>query len=122
MTKLVLLIMLLLDVSKIMVLKMILVKILLVLMIITPEVHSKDKKEAALFEPSSAITTFSAGGQYVMLTFDSGPRGMLTNRILDILRDKNASATFFVQGSRAFDHPHILKRFNLFLLSSLHLI
>ena len=63
-----------------------------------------------IFSTSSAITSFSPGGQYVMLTFDNGPHAYITGRILDILRDKNASATFFVQGSRAYDHPLILKR------------
>ena len=63
-----------------------------------------------IFSTSSATTSFSPGGQYVMLTFDNGPHAYVTGRILDILRDRNASATFFVQGSRAYDHPLIMKR------------
>ena len=67
----------------------------------------------AIFTETSAITSFSPGGQYVMLTFDGGPRSVLTNRILDILHDHYATATFFVQGSKAFEHPAIVKRFDI---------
>jgi peptidoglycan/xylan/chitin deacetylase (PgdA/CDA1 family) len=45
-----------------------------------------------------------------MLTFDDGPHSMMTAQILDILKAKNASATFFAQGNKVIDHPHVLKR------------
>ena len=76
--------------------------------ILITRVQSEKKKAPQIL--STAISSYSAGGQYVMLTFDNGPHSILTNRILDTLRDKNASATFFVQGSRSMDHPHIIKR------------
>lgn len=41
-----------------------------------------------------------AGSNAVALTFDDGPDPVFTPRILDILRDKQAPAAFFVVGSR----------------------
>jgi len=44
------------------------------------------------------------------VTFDDGPDPRWTPRILDILRDYHARATFFVIGSVAAQHPDILRR------------
>lgn len=46
----------------------------------------------------------------VALTFDDGPDADWTPRILKILRDKNAPATFFVIGENALAHPGILRQ------------
>lgn len=46
----------------------------------------------------------------VALTFDDGPTPEYTNAILDALKENNASATFFVLGSRASNYPEILQR------------
>ena len=46
----------------------------------------------------------------VALTFDDGPHGTLTPRLLDVLKEKGAKATFFVMGVKAQMHPDILKR------------
>jgi peptidoglycan/xylan/chitin deacetylase (PgdA/CDA1 family) len=46
----------------------------------------------------------------VALTFDDGPSLVDTPRLLDILRDKNVRATFFVVGERAEQHPEIVRR------------
>ena len=37
----------------------------------------------------------------VVLTFDDGPHPINTPRLLDILKEKNVTATFFVLGSNA---------------------
>lgn len=44
------------------------------------------------------------------LTFDDGPYPQYTPRLLDILKKHNARATFFVLGSLARSHPHIITR------------
>lgn len=88
--------------------------ILLLVAALLKAVLAAEKKnviEDAIFSETTAITRFSPGGQYVMLTFDGGPRSVLTNKILDILHDNYATATFFVQGSKAFEHPQVVKRF-----------
>lgn len=46
----------------------------------------------------------------VALTFDDGPTKKYTLAILDTLKEYQASATFFVLGSRASDYPEILQR------------
>jgi peptidoglycan/xylan/chitin deacetylase (PgdA/CDA1 family) len=46
----------------------------------------------------------------VALTFDDGPDPVDTPRLLDLLRDHNVKATFFVVGQRAAQHPEIVRR------------
>jgi len=46
----------------------------------------------------------------IYLTFDDGPSYLVTNRILDILKEKKVKATFFVVGSQIKDREKILKR------------
>lgn len=46
----------------------------------------------------------------VALTFDDGPSPKYTARILDALKENNASATFFVLGSNAQNAPDLLQR------------
>jgi peptidoglycan/xylan/chitin deacetylase (PgdA/CDA1 family) len=46
----------------------------------------------------------------VVLTFDDGPDPEFTPRILDILKEKNVKATFFVIGKKAAQYPDIVKR------------
>lgn len=44
------------------------------------------------------------------LTFDDGPEPRLTPRVLDVLADADARATFFVVGEMARRHPDLLLR------------
>lgn len=46
----------------------------------------------------------------VFLTFDDGPSDTVTPLILNILKENNINATFFVLGSRVELYPDILKR------------
>jgi peptidoglycan-N-acetylglucosamine deacetylase len=46
----------------------------------------------------------------VALTFDDGPHPVDTPKLLDLLREKNVKATFFVVGKRADQHPDIVRR------------
>jgi peptidoglycan/xylan/chitin deacetylase (PgdA/CDA1 family)/spore germination protein YaaH/GT2 family glycosyltransferase len=46
----------------------------------------------------------------VALTFDDGPDGTWTPKILDILEAKHVPATFFVIGENALAHPNLLNR------------
>jgi cellulose synthase/poly-beta-1,6-N-acetylglucosamine synthase-like glycosyltransferase/peptidoglycan/xylan/chitin deacetylase (PgdA/CDA1 family)/spore germination protein YaaH len=47
---------------------------------------------------------------YVALTFDDGPDGYWTPRILDILKKEDVPGTFFVIGENAVSHPGLLNR------------
>lgn len=44
------------------------------------------------------------------LTFDDGPTTSVTPKILDILKDENIKASFFVIGKSVDSHPEIVKR------------
>jgi peptidoglycan/xylan/chitin deacetylase (PgdA/CDA1 family) len=46
----------------------------------------------------------------VALTFDDGPNPVDTPRLLDLLREKDVKATFFVVGKRAEQYPEIVRR------------
>ncbi|UYL09608.1 polysaccharide deacetylase family protein [Bdellovibrio sp. SKB1291214] len=46
----------------------------------------------------------------IYLTFDDGPTEDLTPQVLDLLKEMNAKANFFVIGDEARKHPDILKR------------
>lgn len=47
---------------------------------------------------------------FIALTFDDGPDPLYTPRILDILKEKEVPATFFLLGKHAQRYPSIVKR------------
>jgi peptidoglycan-N-acetylglucosamine deacetylase len=52
----------------------------------------------------------AVAGRFVALTFDDGPSARQTPLLLDMLKERGISATFFVVGQRAAAHPWILRR------------
>ncbi|MBR1426809.1 MAG: polysaccharide deacetylase family protein [Paludibacteraceae bacterium] len=52
----------------------------------------------------------SPSSKVVYLTFDDGPIPEVTPQLLDILRDKNVHATFFMVGENAARYPDLLAR------------
>ncbi len=50
------------------------------------------------------------GKRCVSLTFDDGPTMQRTPELLDILRESNVQATFFVIGKQAEQHPELVQR------------
>lgn len=48
----------------------------------------------------------------IYLTFDDGPSYQITNKVLDVLKEKDVKATFFVIGSQIADREDTLKRIN----------
>jgi peptidoglycan/xylan/chitin deacetylase (PgdA/CDA1 family) len=55
-------------------------------------------------------TAIRVDGPYIAMTFDDGPSAVLTPRLLDILKQRNIKATFFVLGQLAQEHPEIISR------------
>jgi len=49
-------------------------------------------------------------GKRVSLTFDDGPAERFTEQVLDILREHQVPATFFVCGRNVEKHPDLLRR------------
>jgi cellulose synthase/poly-beta-1,6-N-acetylglucosamine synthase-like glycosyltransferase/peptidoglycan/xylan/chitin deacetylase (PgdA/CDA1 family)/spore germination protein YaaH len=56
------------------------------------------------------IRQFGASPNKVALTFDDGPDAQWTPQILDILKEKNVKATFFVIGENAESNPGLVQR------------
>jgi len=46
----------------------------------------------------------------IAITFDDGPHPTLTPRLLDMLKQRNIKATFYVVGQNAAEYPEIIKR------------
>jgi peptidoglycan-N-acetylglucosamine deacetylase len=72
---------------------------------------------AAYFSPLIWRTAFNislkrevSARHILALTYDDGPSEILTPRLLDLLREKNAKATFFMLGNNAKRFPHIVDR------------
>lgn len=53
---------------------------------------------------------YDAQEKRVFLTFDDGPTNTVTPLILDLLKQENIKATFFVLGTRAKANPELIKR------------
>ncbi len=49
-------------------------------------------------------------GRWIALTFDDGPTASHTPRLLQILREKNVKASFFVIGARAEVEPDLMRQ------------
>jgi peptidoglycan/xylan/chitin deacetylase (PgdA/CDA1 family) len=57
-----------------------------------------------------SICSIQTNTKSVALTFDDGPSGEMTSRILDILKEHNAEAAFFCIGKKLSGHEELLKR------------
>ncbi|MFQ3548239.1 MAG: polysaccharide deacetylase family protein [Armatimonadota bacterium] len=58
---------------------------------------------------SRTITKAGNGDKIAILTFDDGPK-QSTNELLEVLKQKNVKATFFVVGTQIVKFPEILKK------------
>lgn len=83
-----------------------------------PEEQAKSEKKAddegSNKQPQAAPTPpakpVSTGRKLIALTFDDGPSGKTTPRLLSILAEKQVKVTFFVVGTQATQNPEILKQ------------
>jgi peptidoglycan/xylan/chitin deacetylase (PgdA/CDA1 family) len=69
----------------------------------SPEVSNAANKPATWF-------SVNVEGPYIAMTFDDGPSPETTPRLLDILKQRNIKATFFMIGQNAERNPTIVKR------------
>jgi cellulose synthase/poly-beta-1,6-N-acetylglucosamine synthase-like glycosyltransferase/peptidoglycan/xylan/chitin deacetylase (PgdA/CDA1 family)/spore germination protein YaaH len=72
------------------------------------DLFTGEKYEA--YPLSYNIEQLGAADKKIAITFDDGPDQRFTPKILDILKEKNVPATFFVIGVDASQFPNILKR------------
>lgn len=64
--------------------------------------------DVALEEKLASLTKKEEKIAY--LTFDDGPTLKATSKVLDILKDEDVKATFFVVGKHVKEHPDLVKR------------
>ncbi|MBL8925048.1 MAG: polysaccharide deacetylase family protein [Pseudonocardia sp.] len=69
-------------------------------------------RQAAALPPAAVPVAVQrpATGPLVALTFDDGPSPQRTGYVLEVLRQKGVTATFFLQGSNAAAHPDLVRR------------
>ena len=60
--------------------------------------------------PQITFNSVYVEGPYVAITFDDGPHGTLTPKLLDLLAKHHMKATFFVVGQCVAEFPEIVKR------------
>jgi peptidoglycan-N-acetylglucosamine deacetylase len=60
--------------------------------------------------PKITYSQCHVDGPYIALTFDDGPHGTNTPRLLDMLKQRKVKATFFVVGQCVAEYPEIAKR------------
>ncbi len=66
--------------------------------------------EVAQIKPVVVAKRRSSATKAIALTFDDGPHPTYTTKILDILAEHHARATFFILGIYAKKYPHIVRR------------
>lgn len=92
--------------------------------VVTVDDTKDDGARSLQIEPNRMVTTVytdfptypvlyhqGAGDEHqVVLTFDDGPDPKWTPRILDILKQRNVKATFFLVGRQAENYPGLVRR------------
>ena len=65
---------------------------------------------AGIAPPKTTLTFADNSEKVVYLTFDDGPSDRVTPKILDVLKEEDVQATFFIVGQNAVLRKEILKR------------
>jgi len=78
------------------------------------EISSKENKinqvDNTLEKQSYRDENYFKDKKLVALTFDDGPSGKITERLLDELKKRNARVSFFLLGERVIEHPELVQR------------
>lgn len=67
-------------------------------------------RENSRFEGIAPVCRVAVDSRVVALSIDDGPSPVHTGRMLDLLREVDARATFFVVGEMAAVHPNLVRR------------
>ena len=65
---------------------------------------------AGITPPKTTLTFANSSEKAIYLTFDDGPSDRVTPKILDVLKEENVKATFFIVGKNAVLRKEILRR------------
>jgi peptidoglycan-N-acetylglucosamine deacetylase len=69
-----------------------------------------DKAKAAAADRAITFDWIHVDGPFIAMTFDDGPSGKLTPKLLDLLAAHHIKATFFLIGENAAEYPDIVAR------------
>src|ERR1700676_2389621 len=87
---------------------------ILVLFLSVLTAHGQDSNSAPGTAPSPEKPAPSAQGRgdqpYIAMTFDDGPSAENTPRLLEMLKQRNIKATFFLIGQNAASNPDIVRQ------------
>lgn len=72
--------------------------------------RQKAKEDAEKAERQEKLPQVDAAKPMIALTFDDGPSGAVTERILNILEENGGRGTFFVVGYRVGSYPSLVQR------------
>lgn len=72
--------------------------------------HQIDSEVMGILPQSYTVTYFGYAPKRLAITFDDGPDPEWTPRILDILKQQNIKATFFMIGQEAEDNVGVMQR------------
>jgi len=61
-------------------------------------------------EPTSQASQSNGNTKVIYFTFDDGPDPEITPLVLDVLKEQNIRATFFIRGDCAEKYPELIKR------------
>ena len=61
-------------------------------------------------QPKITYSQCNVDGSYIAMTYDDGPHATNTPRLLDMLKERNIKATFFMVGQCVAEYPQIVKR------------
>jgi len=75
----------------------------------TPSPQASPEAATAANKPATWFSV-NVDSPYIAMTFDDGPSPETTPRLLDILKQRNIKATFFMIGQNAERNPTIVKR------------
>lgn len=90
---------------------LILLCILLVICAFVPgNIEARTLKRIDLEKTGRAFWDMREERKKIALTFDDGPHPLYTNQILDVLREHEVNASFFVIGSRIHAYPLLAER------------
>lgn len=87
--------------------------LILIYFIIHPSSFAIELKKNSFFNIDVTTTLddiAKSNEKKAYLTFDDGPTTKATGKILDILKEENVKATFFVVGKHVKEHPELVKR------------
>jgi len=78
-----------------------------------PVPRNPDQNFPSATYPSGSSISYSrvlVSGNYIAMTFDDGPHPQNTPRLLDMLRERNIKATFYVIGQSVNLYPGVVRR------------